>query len=133
MKLLSFTLILSILIGTLAVRANSYTALADVCFNDMSYKNDPIIGRVTIHQNYVTVGYYSFKGEGLGSDRGLHITPLITKTSIKLVNVTLHDGRDGWLDNMNIEVTKTTVSVTQKGDKKVLRAIVTCPKTQFRK
>ncbi len=133
MKLLSFGLMFAILTGSLFAQANSYTAIADVCFNDVSLKNEPIIGRVTIYQSYASVGYYSLKGEGLGSDRATHITPIITKMSIKLVNITLHDGRDGWLDNMTIEVTKKTVSITQKGDKIVLRAIVACSPVQNRR
>ena len=116
---------------TLAVSLISVNALADLpikaCYMDSDKKIGVYQTQITVTSGYVAVVYVSQKVSGLGGYTGtIYSTPVVRDGSVSLKDLTLNDGDDGYLDDMNLEITPETVLFAEKDAKEKPKERVEC-------
>jgi len=124
MKLASLGLALTVLGSSVFAQAG---LLAKACYADGDRRNGPYVTQVEIYSDEVLVNYTKPGGQGLGGYRGRIFGKAVVSSGVVSVsNVTLKEGMDGFIDDANIVITKSTVTFDSKASKEGPKARVAC-------
>ena len=124
----NLTLVSSILFTSIFANAG---LIEKACYTEQDKKYGKYTVEISIFTDSVTVSYNSRRHGDLGGYRGRIYSANDVKQTAQGVSVskmTLNDGADGYLDDVSIDITKTTVTFNTKESKTRPQKRVECPK-----